>query len=129
MRRIVLDAPAFVSWFGPDGAGRSLRVEYEAGALAIHVPPTFAADVLVALERSLRLSGETLAAIAEQISRLRLEMREPSLSEVARWVARGLDGSQASYAALASQSDVPLVSGDPELLRHAAAVARPVDPW
>jgi predicted nucleic acid-binding protein len=129
VRRVVLDAPAFVSWFGPDGAGRSMRSEYEDGALAIHVPPTFAVDVLVTLERGLHLSNETLAAIAEQISRLRPETREPSLSEVARWVTRGLDSSQASYAALASQSDMPLVSADPDVLRHAAALARPVERW
>lgn len=126
MRRIVLDAPGFVSWFGPNATGRLLRTEYEAGALAIHVPPSFVADVLVTLERRLRLSNETLASIAEQLTRLRFEAREPSPSDVARWVTRGLDASQASYAALASQSDMPLVSDDPELLRHAASVARPV---
>ncbi|HJP71596.1 MAG TPA: hypothetical protein VJ975_07735 [Candidatus Limnocylindria bacterium] len=39
------------------------------------------------------------------------------------------DGPQASYAALASLSDMPLVSDDPELLGHGRSVARPVDAW
>ena len=129
MRRIVLDAPGFVSWFGPDAVGGSLRSEYEAGALTVHVPPSFVADVLVTLQRRLRLSNETLASIAEQLTRLRFEVREPSPSGVARWVTRGLDGSQASYAALASESDMPLVSDDADVLQHARSVARPVGDW
>jgi predicted nucleic acid-binding protein len=55
---------------------------------------------------------------------LAFELRDPPSSELAAWLARGLGGPDAAYAALASALDIPLVTTDEELLRTAGTVAQ-----
>ncbi len=120
MRRLVLDAGAFLAWFGPD-ADRRLRDEYEAGSLTVLVPTGFSASVLeVAAGRG--WSSDRLPALAPLIARVGLEAHEPRTDELARWLGQGLTAFQAASAAVAEELGVPLVSGDPELRRAAASL-------
>jgi predicted nucleic acid-binding protein len=123
MRRVVLDAHAFVGWFGSeDEAARTLRREYEAGALRVHVPSQFPAEVLE-LAASRGISADGLRRLAAEIERVDFEVRDAPTAELAVWLARGVGARHARYAALAASLEVPLVSTDPELLRVASAVA------
>ena len=121
MRRVVLDASALLSWFGPSPSGRALRAEYEQGLLSVVAPPQLTADMLSSLAGSPK---ERLLRVAAELDRLGFELREPPIDELASWLAQGLTARQAGYAALASSLDLPLVTGDPELLSRATTVAR-----
>ena len=127
MRRVVLDALAFLAWFGPNAtaAGQALRKEYEAGALGIVVPRSFTLDVLGAAARD-GWPAEKLAGLAAETDRLGFERRDPAVTEVARWLERGLEPARAGYAALAAETGLPLLSADDDLVAGAASVAQPV---
>lgn len=129
MRRIVLDAYAFMTWFGRDGRGRGLRAEYEAGGLAVLVPASFRADVLELASSRQRLPPAALERLAGEIDRIGFVTEDPPSAELARWLGRGCDGRRASYAALASAEDLPLLSDDADTLRVASSVARGADTW
>ena len=119
----MIDASAFVGWFGADAPGRKLRDEYERGNLAIITPRVFA---LTVLEMAARRSGwdpDRLRRLGAEIERVGFEVRDPPPSELAAWLARGLSGRDAAHAALASAFDLRLVTADPDLLRAAAPVA------
>jgi hypothetical protein len=103
---MVLDAPIVASWFQPDGAGRALRAEYEAGALEILGPRHLPQDVLAALALHADADGDLLGRIGLEIERL------------------GLPAHRAAYAALAAELDLPLVSDDEELRGVAGPRAR-----
>lgn len=120
MRHLVLDAAAFLAWFGRD-ADRRLRDEYEAGSLAVLVSTGFSASVLeVAARRG--WSPDRLRALAPLIARAGFEVHEPRTDELARWLGQGLSAPQAASAAVAEVLGVALVSGDSELRRGAAAL-------
>jgi len=125
VRRLVLDAHAFLAWFGPNAPGSGLRAEYEAGQLGVIVPTSFELDVLEGAARA-RWSAEQLTRLAVELRQLRFEPLAPPAGELAAWLARGLTGRQAAYAALASAHDLPLVASDSALLEQAASVARPL---
>ena len=121
---MVLDAPIVASWFQPDGAGRVLRAEYEAGALEILGPRHLPQDVLAALALHADADGDLLGRIGLEIERLGFHLRDASTAELARWIARGLPAHRAAYAALAAELDLPLVSDDEELRGLAGPRAR-----
>lgn len=126
MKRIVLDAPAFLAWFAADGSGRRLRAEYEAGLVRVIVPTGFTLDVVEAARAAHRLDATSLTRLAEELDRLAFERRDPLPVELARWIERGLDAPRASYAALATAFELPLASADSEILARAGSVAIPV---
>ena len=125
MRRVVVDASVVLAWFTSAGSSaRSLRVEYEHGLLAIVAPRALPLEILEATARGTDWPASRLAKLAAEIDRLGLELRDPPTSELASWLARGLGGADAAYAALASGLDIPLVTMDQELFRRASPVAQ-----
>jgi len=124
VRRIVVDAPAFLGWFAPNGPGRRLRAEYEGGGLTVRVPSVFPLHVLE-LAHARGVSPERLERLAHELRRIGFETHDPPAAELARWLAKGADSRRAPYAALAADAHLRLVSGDAELLRIAAAVVEP----
>lgn len=125
MRRIVIDATGFLSWFGPNAPGAALRAEYEAGQVRVIVPSTFEPDVLEGAARAGWSAGH-LMRLGVELGRVKFEPMTPPSGEYAAWLARGLTSRHAAYAALASAHDITLVAADPALLEQAAAVARPL---
>jgi predicted nucleic acid-binding protein len=125
MRRVVVDPGVVLSWFGPDGAHRPMRADYEAGTLTVIGPRHLVADALGALAARERFPAERLARIAAELHRLGLQLQDPPMAELATWLAKGLPAHKAAYPALASNLDVPLVTDDPELRRVAAGVLQP----
>jgi hypothetical protein len=121
MRHVVIDAATFVGWFVGEGEARSLRREYEAGQLRVVVPTAFAADVLGEVA-SLGWPRDRLERLAPLLDELGFEFRNPPRVSLARWVGTGLTPALAAYAALAEESERPLVAGHPELARRAAAL-------
>lgn len=126
MRWIVLDTTVLLSWFTADGAGRSLRREYEAGVLGIVVPPSLTTDFIGALAADRERSTEALVQAAAEVDRLAFEVRRPAVEDTVRWIARGLSPQDAPYAALASHLELPLMTANDDVLRRAATVARPL---
>lgn len=125
MRRVVADAGAILSWFAPGGDHRALRSEYEEGVLVVVAPRTFLTDALAILASRDGWSAERLARAGAELDRLGLQLEDPPLDELARWLARGLDRSQASAAALATWLDLPLITDDAELRRIAVVLPPP----
>lgn len=129
MRRLVLDATVLLRWFTDDRnrahrAARLLRDQFEAGTLAVIVPTAARLDLLDAAAEA--LPAERLGTFATTLERIGLEFREPAPPEVAEWVARGLTGTEAAYAAVAVAGDLRLVTANPRLLAIAAAVVQPL---
>ena len=125
MRRVVTDSAIVLGWFTEaTGPARDLRVEYEHGRLTIVAPRSLPVEIMEATAVGTGWPADRLAALATELERLGLELRDPPSSELAAWLARGLSGTEAAYAALASALDVPLVTTDPDLLRQAAIVAQ-----
>lgn len=121
MRRVVVDASVLLDWFVANGPYRALRAEYEAGTLIVIGPRALVGDALGRLaERG--VPAERLVRVAAELQRLGLQLQDPPVPELATWVAKGLPGHRAAYAALASALEVPLITDDPELRRIAAAV-------
>ncbi len=122
MRRIVIDAAALLAWFGGDGPHRSLRAEYEAGALTVLAPRHLVADVLGELAARDEPAPDRLARMAGELQRLGIQLQDPPLTELAGWLAQGLDPRRAAYAALAASLDVPLAAADADLRRIASGL-------
>lgn len=120
MRRLVVDAPLLLSWFSPNGAGRALRAEYEAGDLAIVAPTALPADMLELIARRGHASADRLGRIAMELDRLGFELRPPMTGSLSTWLAKGLPAHRAAYPALAATLDLRLATNDPELARIAA---------
>ena len=122
MKRLVVDAGVIASWFRPDGSGRALRAEYEAGTLTVIGPPQLPDDVLDHLGS---VGSEPLARIGAELRRLGFELQRPPVAELAAWVSRGLPSHRAAYAALATSLDLSLATEDPALLRAIPAARTP----
>lgn len=118
MRRIVVDAATVLSWFDEDGPGQRMRREYEAGELLVIAPRQLHVDVLAAAAAR-GVPAEALEQLAGELPRLRIQLQEPPLEVVARWIGGGLAAEVAAYAAVAEWLGVPLAAGDPRLIRGA----------
>lgn len=125
MRRIVLDAAAFLAWFDP-GEAHATRREYEAGALRVQVPTQFPGEVLE-LAAARGMSIDDLRRLAAEVSRIGFDIGDAPPAELAPLLARGVGMKHAHYAALAASLEVPLVSADSGLLRAASGVASAPD--
>jgi predicted nucleic acid-binding protein len=131
MRECVLDASVILLWFtgsrGPGAASaRKLRAEFERGELAILAPPLLPLEILNVSGRRWGWDGEALQGLAQALDDLALELVQPDLPSVARWVAEGLTASDAAYVAVADEASIPLLTSDTEILRVADAVAQPL---
>jgi len=121
----VADSALILGWFtGASGPARALRAEYERGALAIVAPRTLPLEILDVAARRMGWPADRLAHLATELGHLGFELRDPPVAELAAWLAEGLGGPDASYAALASALNIPLLTVDEELLRKAVTVAQ-----
>jgi predicted nucleic acid-binding protein len=122
VRRVVLDVGVLLSWFDADGPGRTIRAEYEAGQLTVVAPRTIVADALGVLAHRPGWAADRLERAATELGRLGLELRDPPVADVARYVARGLPADRAAYPALAAALDLRLETNDPRLRSAAGAI-------
>lgn len=130
MRECVLDASVILLWFARARerravAARRLRAEFERGELAILAPPVLPLEILNVSGRRWSWDAEPLLELAGALDELALELVQPDLSSVARWVAGGLNAYDAAYVAVAEEASIPLVTFDQEILRLAEVVAQP----
>lgn len=121
MKRLVVDAATLLTWFDPGGAGREMRAEYEAGQLTVLAPRTIVADAIALLASRPGWTADRLERAATELLRLGLELHEPPVSALARYVAAGLPADRAAYPALAASRDLRLATDDARLLQVAAA--------
>lgn len=131
MNDLVLDASVLFKWFSPrkergGEEARRLRTQYEEGGLTIVVPSLIFFELLNVAGRRWDWDEEGLAGLAAALDELGFDVREPELSSVAVWVARGLTAYDAAYVSLAEQNEIELVSDDSEILMVAGEVARPL---
>ncbi len=120
MKRLVVDAATLLAWFGHDGAGREMRAEYEAGQLTVLAPRTIVADAIALLASRPGWTADRLERAATELLRLGLELHEPPVSELARYVAAGLPADRAAYPALAASLDLRLATADTRIRQVAA---------
>jgi predicted nucleic acid-binding protein len=131
MRECVLDASVILLWFGGSDDARAdstrrLRAEFEAGELAILAPALLPLEILNVCGRRWSWDREALQELAGALDDLSLELVQPDLPSVARWVTEGLTAYDAAYVAVAEEASIPLLTLDAEILRLAGAVAQPV---
>jgi predicted nucleic acid-binding protein len=131
MRESVLDASVILLWFagsGDSNAGpaRRLRAEFERGELAIIAPSLLPLEMLNVCGRRWGWHDQALQELVEALEDLALELVQPDLSVVARWVAGGLTAYDAAYVAVAEEASIPLITSDEEILRVAGPVAQPL---
>jgi predicted nucleic acid-binding protein len=129
VRDLVLDATVVLPWFdtrrvAATATARRLRVEFEAGAVAVAVPSLLFLEVVNVAGRQWGWAEPTLTDLTIQLEALGFEVAEPTLASVASWVARGLTAYDATYVALAEGRGVPLVTSDRGVLAVARGVAR-----
>src|SRR5439155_20943438 len=103
MRECVLDASVVLVWFAEEGAtpARRLRVEYEAGDLAVLAPSLIHLEILNVAGRRLSWAPDPLQELAEALDDLSFELVEPDLTTVAKWVAAGVTAYDSAYVAVA----------------------------
>lgn len=128
MTETVLDASVVLKWFrGEDerhlAAARSLRAEFEAGALAVLAPPLLRLELVNVAARRWGWGEEALEALAAALEQVGFQFAEPELGRVARWAARGLTAYDAAYVALAEAEAIRLITDDDLIVAVAPAVA------
>lgn len=128
MRVSVLDASVMLMWFaGPSDASgvaaRRVRAEFERGELAIVAPPLLPLEILNVAGRRWGWNVGALQELAEAIDDLTIELIQPDLLVVARWIGEGLTAYDAAYVAVAEEASVPLLTADADILRVAGSVA------
>jgi predicted nucleic acid-binding protein len=131
MRECVLDASVILLWFSRSRerravVARRLRTEFERGELAILAPPLLPLEILNVCGRRWSWDSEALQDLAGALDDMALELVQPDLSSVARWVAEGLTAYDAAYVAVAEEASIPLQTSDAEILRLAGALAQPL---
>jgi predicted nucleic acid-binding protein len=130
MRECVLDASIVLAWFTEDGTkspvGR-LRAEFESGELSVVAPTLINLEILNLAGRRWGWGPDALEELAEALDDLSLDLVEPDLTTVAKWVAAGLTAYDAAYVALAEAAAIPLITSDETILSVASRIAsRPI---
>jgi predicted nucleic acid-binding protein len=125
---VVLDASVVLKWFRADGErhlepARALRARFEAGQLAVVVPPLLRLEIVNVAGRRWRWGEAALIELAVSLDELGFEFEEPELPRVASWTARGLTASDAAYVALSEVSTTPLITDDDLIISLAGEVA------
>lgn len=78
----------------------------------ILAPPLIDVELLNIAARRRQLDEVTLQRVVVQLEELAITRIDPELQEVARWAWRGLSAYDATYAALAEQTDAALLTQD-----------------
>ena len=128
MTEAVLDASVILKWFRGEGdrhlaAARSLRAAFEAGELLVFAPPLLRLEIVNVAGRRWSWAEAALVQLASALDELGFELREPELSHVARWTARGLTAYDAAYVALAEAEALRLITDDDLILSVAPQIA------
>lgn len=128
MRRLVIDASVVVKWFKVEqeaGVEEALALlaDFEAGRVLLAAPALLPLELLNVLGRRARWPEPELRAAAARLDRLALQIVDPDLVTVARWVGRGLSAYDAAYVAVADGMGAPLVTADARILAVAAPLA------
>lgn len=128
MTSVVLDASVVLKWFRDEGErhsveARSLRVAFEAGQLLVVVPPLLRLEIVNVVGRRWGWAEPALIELATALDTLGFEFKEPELSSVSRWTARGLTAYDATYVALAELEAIKLITDDKLILGVASEIA------
>jgi len=129
MREYVLDASIVLTWFIEEGTSlavrpaRRLRGEFESGDLSVVAPTLIHLEVLNVAARRWGWGPDALQELAEALYDLSLDLVEPDLTTVAKWVAAGLTAYDAAYVAVAESAAIPLVTSDETILSVASRIA------
>jgi predicted nucleic acid-binding protein len=131
VRELVLDASVVLKWFAraPEPGARDarrLRNEFERGDLIVLGPTLLHLEILNVAGRRWGWPEETLLDLAAALDDLGIDLLEPELAGIARWVGAGLTAFDAAYVTVAESARVPLVTADEEILRLAAPIAEPL---
>jgi len=91
----VLDASVVLKWFREHGEARvaqarSLRRAFEAGELVVIAPRLLQLEIVNVAGRRWQWDEQALLDLAASLDALGFELRQPALSGIARWTARGL---------------------------------------
>jgi len=134
VNELVLDASVVLKWFAspPEqntATARRVRAEYEAGRLAVVIPSLLYLELVNVAGRRWGWGETPLLGLAAALGELAFEAREPELSAVAAWTARGLTAYDAAYVALAEQWSLTLLTDDQQILAVAPQVAKPLASW
>ena len=130
MREVVLDSSVILKWF-TDGEehqdrARAFQVAFEEGRLRVIAPRLVMLELLNAAASGWRWTSEQLADFASGLGKLRFELVDPSLDDIARWAGRGLSAYDAAFVAVAEAAGVELVTADRGIARIATGIARPL---
>jgi predicted nucleic acid-binding protein len=125
----VLDASVVLKWFRATDehnvdAARAVRAEFEAGAMLAFAPPLLFIEILNIAGRRWHMSAPQLEQLASKLPNLGLQLIEPDLSVLARWIIHGLTAYDAAYVAVAEQTGAGLITDDREILRIAPNLSR-----
>jgi predicted nucleic acid-binding protein len=124
---VVLDASVVLKWFRAEGErhvgpARSLRAAFEAGELIVFAPPLLHLEIVNVAGRRWQWSETSLVDLAVALEELSFDLREPELSSVAQWTARGLSAYDAAYVALAEGEGIRLVTDDELIISTAPGI-------
>ena len=128
MTEAVLDASVILKWFRSEGErnvaeARSLRRAFTEGELVVFAPPLVRLELLNVAGRRWRWRERPLVALANALDELGFQLRDPELTRVARWTARGLTAYDAAYVALAEEEGIRLFTDDDFLATAAGEIA------
>jgi predicted nucleic acid-binding protein len=124
----VLDASVILKWFRTEGErnvaeARSLRRTFTEGELVVFAPPLVRLELVDVAGRRWRWRERRLVALANALDELAFQLRDPELTRVARWTARGLTAYDAAYVALAEEEGIQLFTDDDVLATAAGEIA------
>jgi predicted nucleic acid-binding protein len=128
MTEAVLDASVVLKWFRSDGErhverARAIRASFEAGELIVFAPPLLHLEIINVAGRRWRWPESSLVDLATALEELGFDLREPELTRVATWTAKGLTAYDAVYVALAEGAGVSLITDDDPIVAVAAGIA------
>jgi predicted nucleic acid-binding protein len=126
----VADASVVVKWFLEEefsDQARWLRDDFVRGKVLLWVPSLLFYEVLNALWRSGRFTGNELVLASRSLSKFGLEAQEPlgrALEEIAERTGKEVPTYDASYLALASVKGIGLYTADEHLVKTCPEIAR-----
>jgi predicted nucleic acid-binding protein len=131
LNELVLDASVVLKWFADEGEmgfeqARTVRGQYEAGALLVAVPSLMFLELLNIAGRRWSWDEPQLLELAGALDDLGFDVAEPELRSVAAWTARGLTAYDSTYVALAEERGVQVLTDDQQVLDLAPDLAGPL---
>lgn len=107
-------------------AASNLYSRFRRGELVVVVPQLMFLELLNVAARRWGWDVQRLERFAADLEQLGLEVRQPSLTRIARWCSRGLTAYDACYVALAEERRTVVITADERILAVAGARARPL---